>query len=86
MSAYPLTAISDAVDDLSVYMALWAQRDASKTVLPVDLAGQNALAAIDVALSELHGIRSVLVGEVRQHQDAGYARIDAMLAERRDDR
>jgi hypothetical protein len=42
--------------------------------------------AIDSALQDLYTLRSRLVTEIRDHQDAGNARVDAMIAARRAER
>lgn len=86
MSTEPMFAITEAVADAAVYAALWQMRDADKPSLRLDRAGNDAVAAIDKALAELHEIRSQLVTEVRQYQDDCNARVDALLAERRADR
>ena len=46
-------------------------------------AGHEAVKAIDELTRQLYALRSQLVGELRQDEDLRAARIDAMLAERR---
>jgi hypothetical protein len=38
------------------------------------------MGAIDAMLRELHALRSRLVGEIRESDDIGAARVDAMLS------
>ena len=45
-------------------------------------AANTAMDAIDGMLAELHKMRSRLVGEIRDSDDARAARVDAMLAVR----
>ncbi len=43
-------------------------------------AANTAMGAIDAMLRELHALRSRLVGEIRESDDIGGARVDAMLS------
>jgi hypothetical protein len=47
-------------------------------------AGHEAIKDIDQLIARLHQIRAQLVSELRQDEDIRAARVDAMLAERRD--
>ena len=47
-------------------------------------AGHAAVKDIDQLIAQLHQVRAQLVGELRQDEDIRAARVDAMLAERRD--
>jgi hypothetical protein len=67
-------------DELAAALGIWALRDDSITAPPqpeVTQAGNDAMAAIDTLLHELHGLRSRLVTEIRTHQDAANAAWDA---------
>ena len=75
--------LDDHLGVLGVALATWATRDDSKTQPEVTRAGHAAVEAIDAMLAELHRTRQQLVGEIREHQDAGLARVDAMFAELR---
>jgi hypothetical protein len=52
----------------------------------VTRAGHDALVAIDAMLAGLRELRSELVDEIRQHQDADNARTDALLERLRRER
>ena len=47
-------------------------------------AGHEAVKDIDQLIARLHQVRARLVSELRQDEDIRAARVDAMLAERRD--
>ena len=64
-------------------LTTWVTRDDSKAQPEVTRAGHTAVEAIDAMLAGLYRARQQLVGEIRQHQDAGIARVDAMLAKHR---
>jgi hypothetical protein len=61
----------------------WAGRDDSRAQPEVTRAGHTAVDVIDAMLTGLHRARSKLVGEIREHQDAAAARVDALLAQHR---
>jgi hypothetical protein len=46
--------------------------------------GHDAIGDIDQMIRQLHALREQLVGELRQDEDIRAARVDAMLAERRE--
>jgi hypothetical protein len=69
---------------LATALGQWARRDDSKAQPEVTRAGHTAVEAIDAMLAELHRARQQLVGEIREHQDAGLARVDELLARYRD--
>jgi hypothetical protein len=69
---------------LDAALVTWATRDDSKAQPEVTRAGHAAVEAIDAMLGELHRARQQLVTEIREHQDAGLARADALLARYRD--
>jgi hypothetical protein len=71
---------------LDAALATWATRDDSKAQPEVTRAGHTAVEAIDTMLAELHWARQQLVAEVRQHQDAAMARVDALLQRSKADR
>jgi hypothetical protein len=49
-------------------------------------AGHKAIEAIDELIRQLHALRSQLIGELRQDEDARADRVDAMLARLRQER
>jgi hypothetical protein len=65
---------------LGVALAQWAARDDTKAEPEVRRAANTAMDAIDAMLRELHALRSRLVGEIRESDDIGTARVDAMLS------
>ena len=77
-----LSAIRTSVDDLGVWLAIWAAR--TEPDAHARRCANDAMDAIDATLLELHGIRARLIGEIRQADDATAARADALLARMRD--
>lgn len=75
-------SIRSAAEDIGAYLAMWAIRDDSKPCPDARRAANSAMDAIDRALAELHALRSRLVSDIRQSDDAAMARTAAMLAER----
>jgi len=65
---------------LAIALGQWEDRDDSKPQPDVRRAANTAMDAIDRMLRELHAMRSRLVGEIRQADDASAARADALLA------
>lgn len=82
----PVFPIIASLTDLGTHLALWALRDATLTQPQFDHSGMAAVNAIDAALRHLYSLRGRLVTEVREHQDAVAARIDALIARNRDSR
>jgi hypothetical protein len=76
--------LRDHLGVLDVALATWATRDNDKAQPEVTRAGHAAVEAIDAMLAGLHRARQQLVIEIRQHQDAGLARVDALLARHQD--
>lgn len=74
------------VENLAVALTLWVTRDATIPQPDVTAAGYAAIDAIDAALRDLHGLRSPLVSEIRQHQDDNLARADQLIARGRQER
>jgi hypothetical protein len=70
----------DGLGVLGAALAQWAVRDDTKAEPEATRAGHTAIGAIDSMLRELHQLRARLVSEVREHQDIGDARADALLA------
>ena len=81
----PLSAIRAHLDDLGAWLAIWLARDDSKPQPEIRRAANTAMDAIDAMLRELHALRSRLVGEIRDSDDASAARADALLARLQDD-
>ena len=86
MTAYDsaLSALRGHLGELEAALALWASRDDTKAQPEVRQAANDAVDAIDGMLRALHEARAALVAEIRQSDDATAARVDAMLARRRD--
>jgi hypothetical protein len=84
----PLEGISGRLEaraeELCSVLEIWARRDDSKAQPEVRQAANDAVDAIDGMLRALHEARAALVAEIRQSDDATAARVDAMLARRRD--
>ncbi len=75
--------LEDPMGVLAVALAQWEARDDSKAQPEVRRAANTAMDTIDAMLRDLHAMRSRLVGEIRQADDASAARADAMLAKAR---
>jgi hypothetical protein len=71
--------LEDPMGVLSVALAQWETRDDTRPQPEVRRAANTAMAEIDEMLSELHAMRSRLVGEIRASDDASAARADALL-------
>jgi hypothetical protein len=69
---------------LSVQLGAWEDRDDTEAQPDVVRAGNEALSTIDAMLAGLHRLRSQLVTEVREHQDAMARRTDEILRRGRD--
>jgi len=74
--------LEDPTGVLAVALGQWEDRDDSKAQPEVRRAANTAMDAIDGMLRDLHAMRSRLVGEIRQADDATAARVDALLAGR----
>lgn len=72
--------IDDHNGVLGVALAQWMARNDSKADPDARRAANTAMDEIDAMLADLHQLRSLLVGEIRESDDANAARVDAMLA------
>jgi hypothetical protein len=77
-----LSAAREAVDDLGVGLAVWSYR--REPDAHARRAASDAVDAIDAALAALHRIRARLISETREADDRTAARVDELLARRRD--
>ncbi len=77
--------LEDPMGVLAVALAQWETRDAARPQPEVREAANTAVDAIDSMLRELHLMRSRLVSEIRQADDATAVQVDAMLASRSKD-
>jgi hypothetical protein len=77
-----LSAVHDAVDNLSVWLAIWERR--AEPDAYARRCASDAVGAIDAALAGLHSIRGRLISQTRRADDATAARVDALLARTRD--
>ena len=84
----PLDDVAGVLEDeaglLGVSLAQWAYRDEARDRAAARRAANTAMDTIDGMLRRLHTARAALVSEIRAADDATAARVDAMLAERRD--
>ena len=76
--------LEDPMGVLSVALGQWERRDDSKPQPEVRRASNTAMDAIDSMLTDLHAMRSRLTSEIRQADDATAARVDALLAVRKE--
>jgi hypothetical protein len=77
--------LEDPAGVLSVALGQWEDRDETRPQPEVRRAANTAMDAIDGMLADLHAMRARLIGEIRASDDAAAARVDALLASRRDD-
>lgn len=73
----------DDVTNLSLFLAVWMQRQEGDPDAQARLAANGAMILIDRGLATLHSLRQRLVSEMRAYDDATAARVDALLAARR---
>ncbi|MGO8892200.1 MAG: hypothetical protein ACLQB1_21265 [Streptosporangiaceae bacterium] len=78
----PLSAIRSHVDDLGAWLGIWANR--KEPDAHARRCANDAMDAIDAMLRDLHRMRGLLVGEIRDSDDATAARADALLRGRRE--
>lgn len=76
--------ILDLSGDVAAFTAIWAMRDDSKADANARRAASDAMDAIDRMTRELYRLRERLVSDIRAADDASAARVDAMLAARRE--
>lgn len=67
---------------LGIALARWADRDDAADKGAARSAANTACDAIDGMLAALHAARLQLVDEIRAHDDATAARVDALLTAR----
>ena len=75
-----LAPVDAAVAGLAAALAVWSARRLDQPDATARCAANAAVDAIDAALAGLHAIRSALVGQIRQADDAAAERVDALLA------
>lgn len=75
--------LEDPTGVLSVALAQWAGRDDTKAQPEVRRAANTAMDAIDAMVRDLYAMRSRLMAEMRDSDDATAARVDALLAKTR---
>lgn len=75
--------LEDPMGVLSVALVQWEDRDDSKPQPEVRQAANKAMDQIDSMIAELHRMRSRLIVEMRDSDDATAARVDALLADRK---
>jgi hypothetical protein len=76
--------LEDPMGVLSVALGQWERRDDTRAQPETRRAANKAMDAIDGMLADLYAMRSRLVGEIRQADDATAARVDALLAVRKE--
>jgi hypothetical protein len=72
--------LEDPMGVLSVALGQWERRDDSKPQPDVRRAANTAMDTIDAMIAELHRMRSRLMDEMRDSDDATAARVDALLS------
>ena len=80
----PLSEIREHVENLAALLAVWGAR--SEPEAHARRRANDAVDAIDAALAGLYELRSTLVAEIREADDATAARVDELLARGREDR
>ena len=74
------TRLEDPMGVLAVALGQWADRDDTRPQPEVRRAANTAMDEIDRMLRELYAMRSRLVGEIRDSDDATAARVDQLLS------
>ena len=77
-----LVAARESVDDIAVWVSIWAART-EPDAFARRCAG-DAVRAADTAIAALHSTRARLVDETRRADDEAAGRADELLARRRD--
>ena len=72
--------LEDLMGVLSIALGQWERRDETRPQPEVRRAANKAVDAIDAMLGELYALRSRLLDEMRDSDDATAARVDALLA------
>jgi hypothetical protein len=89
MSAPPygdaLLSLGGVLDEVEDALALWETRDDTLPQPDIRRAAAGAMAGIDRAMTELHGIRERLAAEICASDAAAAARADALLRRGQDD-
>jgi hypothetical protein len=80
-----LASVSEQLGVAAAAVTRWYAQQDSTAGNPV-MAGNEAIAAIDVTVRSLWEARGRLTGELRAEENAGARRVDAMLAKRRGER
>ena len=75
--------LRENLETLSAALSQWENRDDSRPQPEIRRAASTAMDAIDAMLAVLHALRSRLVSEIRESDDATAARADALLAKTR---
>jgi hypothetical protein len=75
--------LTEPVVVLLTALQVWGDRDATRPQPEVRRAANTAMDAIDAMLRDLYLMRSRLVGEIREADDAAAVRVDALLEQRR---
>jgi len=78
------TTLAGLSGHLIAALAIWETRDDAGAQPTVRRAATEAVDAIDKMLGTLHEARSALIAQARAYDDAADARVDAMLADLRD--
>jgi len=74
-----LQAIGANLDDLALWLAVWAARDDARIEPHARRCASDAVNAIDTMIAELHGIRGHLITETAAADKAALAHADALL-------
>lgn len=72
--------VRDHVETLSAALAWWADRDNSRAQAQARTAANTAIDEIDAALVGLHRIRTTVINEIRESDEAAIRRVEALLA------
>ena len=71
--------LGEPLNDLARSLELWQDRDDTKTQPHVRRAASKAVDAMGTMLRELHLMRARLISEIRDSDDRGAWRTDALL-------
>lgn len=79
-----LADVTSRLDTAARAMNLWTQRDDTRPEPRARAAANTAMVQIDGMLRTLHTLRATLLAEIRASDDAADARVDRLIARRRE--
>lgn len=81
LSSQDAAPVLAAAEDLRTALTLWQTHDNTRPQPEVRRAANTAFSAINGMIRDLHAIHRRLLDEVHESDEAGAARVDALLAQ-----